>query len=296
MASTTKNWQNNQAPSCDADDLNGFKNETNNLIQGSGQTLNVGDNQQTHKAVATYVANGGFCIDSGSANTYVLEPLSGRQRVHELQDGMRFYCETSNANTGATTVNVHNTGVKAVVTRNGNALVGAEIENRFEIQFDLSNDRFFLLEEKEERQIMIVQETNASTGTFIGSGSGSRQRRLNTVSYNTISGASLNLTGNKIVLPAGKYKLTGFATCVSANLFMERIYNVTTGQYESEWIGSSTNAATMSTSHICGIKTLSAQNELQSWAYISDTGNSGNDATPAGVNNIYASYEIEKIG
>lgn len=279
-----------------ASEFNQIPSEQQNFIESSGQTLSGSDLNQTSKAVAIYSANGGFCIDSGSTNAYVLEPLSGRERIPALQDGMRFYCETSNANTGASTVNVHNTGVKNVVDIDGNSLVNGEILSRFEIQYDASEDEFILLNSSSERQIMIVQETNASTGTFIGSGSGSRQRRLNTVSYNTITGASLNLTGNKIVLPAGKYKLTGFATCVSANLFMERIYNVTTGQYESEWIGSSTNAATMSTSHICGVKTLTAQNELQSWAYISDTGNSGNDATPAGINNIYASYEIEKIG
>ena len=38
MASTTKTWTNNSAPACEDVDLNGFKDENNNLIEGSGQT------------------------------------------------------------------------------------------------------------------------------------------------------------------------------------------------------------------------------------------------------------------
>ncbi len=145
MASTTKTWINNSPPSCEDDDLNGFKAENNNLITGSGQSLSTGDNEQTHKAVANYSSDGDFYTDSGIANAYVLSVLSGKEGITVLRDGQRLRFRTSNASSGATTVNANGLGVVSIVDSAGVALttqISATSDNV--IVYDLSNGRFIL--------------------------------------------------------------------------------------------------------------------------------------------------------
>jgi len=105
MASSTKTWNNNQAPSCEDDDLNGFKLENNNLIEGTGQTLNTGDNQQSHKAVAAYAAMGQFFTGGGVADAYTANAPAPRINPESLIDGMIIRFIPVADNTGACTVN-----------------------------------------------------------------------------------------------------------------------------------------------------------------------------------------------
>lgn len=115
MSATIKIWSNGVAPTCEDDDLNGFKNENNNLIVGSGQGLSTADNQQTHKAVAHYVGVGDYYVDSGVANAYVLSTTGSQVAPPTYATGMRIRFVAGNANTGASTVNVAGLGVKALV-------------------------------------------------------------------------------------------------------------------------------------------------------------------------------------
>ena len=116
MSATTKIWVNGIAPTCEDDDLNGFKSENNNLIVGSGQSLLTTDNQQTHKAVAHYAGVGDFYVDSGVANAYVLSTTGSQVAPPTYATGMRirFVAGTVNG-TGASTVNVAGLGVKNLV-------------------------------------------------------------------------------------------------------------------------------------------------------------------------------------
>lgn len=115
MSATTKVWSNNNPPSCEDDDLNGFKNENNNLILGSGQALSTVDNQQTHKAVADYAASGAFYTDSGIADAYVLDVIGAHVAPPAYRDGMVVEFLAGNSNAGASTVNVAGLGVKNIV-------------------------------------------------------------------------------------------------------------------------------------------------------------------------------------
>jgi len=115
MSASTKTWLNNNPPSCEDDDLNGFSAENNNLIQGSGQALNTSDNQQTHKAVADYAASGAFYTDSGIADAYVLNPIGSHVSPPAYVDGMAVEFIAGNTNAGASTVNVAGLGVKNIV-------------------------------------------------------------------------------------------------------------------------------------------------------------------------------------
>lgn len=115
MAATNKTWLNNQPPACEDDDLNGFKNENNNLILGSGQSLDTGDLQQTHKAVADYAGSGAFYTDSGVADAYVLSPAGAHVAPPAYTDGMKTEFLATNTNAGASTVNVAGLGIKNIV-------------------------------------------------------------------------------------------------------------------------------------------------------------------------------------
>ena len=115
MSATIKVWANGIAPTCEDDDLNGFKSENNNLIVGSGQSLSTTDNEQTHKAVAHYAGVGDFYVDSGTANTYVLSTTGSQISPPTYASGMRIRFVAGNTNTGASTVNVAGLGVKDLI-------------------------------------------------------------------------------------------------------------------------------------------------------------------------------------
>ena len=121
MASTTKLFSNNNPPSCEDEDLNGFKNENNNLITGSGQSLSTADNQQTQKAVAAYAAGGDFYTDSGAADAYVLSPVGAKLAPEDYFEGMRVRFVPSNTNTGPSTINVATLGVLDIHLEGGTA-------------------------------------------------------------------------------------------------------------------------------------------------------------------------------
>jgi hypothetical protein len=131
MSGTVKTWVNNSAPQCAAEDLNGFKNENNNLISSVGMSLNTADNSQTGKAVAAYAANGDFYVDSGTANAYVLTPLNnggtGYYAPPTYSVGMRIRFFAANTNTNTSTVNPAGLGVKNIVLPDGTPLAGGEI-------------------------------------------------------------------------------------------------------------------------------------------------------------------------
>lgn len=127
MSATTETYINGSAPTVDAAAYNGFKLENNNFIEGSGQTLNTSDRQQTHKAAADFSANGDFYTGSGSADTYAANPVSPREGIHALQNGMQIRFVVPATNTGASTLNVNSLGVKDLKNWDGSALVGSEL-------------------------------------------------------------------------------------------------------------------------------------------------------------------------
>ena len=146
MAATTKIWVNNSPPSADDSDLNGFKLENNNLITSSGQSLNVGDRQQTSKGVANYVANSTFYTDSGAADTYVLTAIGSKQSITAYTDGSTFEFVAGNPNTGgASTVNVSALGVKNIKLSDGTDPAVGQIDGRTLLKFDSGNDRAELI-------------------------------------------------------------------------------------------------------------------------------------------------------
>jgi hypothetical protein len=136
MAATTKVFSNNNAPACEDADLNGYKDENNNLILASGQSLNTGDNQQTNKSVAHYAAVGQFMSGAGAADAYTIAAPAPRVAPPALKDGMRFRFQVAATNTGgAATLNPFGLGATDIKLKGGvlnppvnDMLIGEEAE------------------------------------------------------------------------------------------------------------------------------------------------------------------------
>lgn len=86
-----------------------------------------------------------YYVDSGSANTYVITPSPA---ISAYEEGQRFVFRATNANSGASTLNVNNLGAIAIETNDGSALVSGMIAvgGYYEVTYDANStpDRFVL--------------------------------------------------------------------------------------------------------------------------------------------------------
>lgn len=110
-----------------ATEWNQVPSELQNPIEQTGQTLTNADLNQLGKAIASYVANGNFYIDSGIADAYVLTSIGAKQSIFDYENGVAAEFIAGNTNAGASTVNIAAKGVKSIVNLAGGALVGGEI-------------------------------------------------------------------------------------------------------------------------------------------------------------------------
>ena len=135
-----------------APDFNAFKNENQNIVTGTYQTLDPEggpdtDTDQLGKGIALYSSASDFYSDSGAANAYVLARSTTLQPVESYRDGLRASFIAGNTNTGASTVNISSIGVKNITLPDGTALSGGEIVagKYVDIRYNLSNDRFHII-------------------------------------------------------------------------------------------------------------------------------------------------------
>jgi hypothetical protein len=91
--------------SLSASEWNQQPSELQNVITQRGIVLSGGDLDQLGKAIAGYVANGSFFVDSGVANLYLLATVNNIQAAPNYRDGDEISFFPANANTGASTVN-----------------------------------------------------------------------------------------------------------------------------------------------------------------------------------------------
>ena len=128
MAATQKNWIDNSPPQVNDVDLNGFKEENNNLIVSAGIGLSIADHTQTSKAIAEYSAHGDFYTDTGAANAYVLSAQGSKYPPVGYEDGMRVRFRPANTNTGSKTITVNVSGLGAKNIRKGLASAAFLVE------------------------------------------------------------------------------------------------------------------------------------------------------------------------
>lgn len=130
----------------EADECNSIASEEENLVTTAGQTLSASDNFQLSKAASIYAAAGDFYEDAGSANVYVLSPVSPRYAPPSYVDGMKARFKPGVTNTGASTVNVDAIGIKDIKNRDGSAVSSGEIGagDYVDVVFELSNNYFVI--------------------------------------------------------------------------------------------------------------------------------------------------------
>lgn len=145
---------------------------------------------------------------------------------------------------------------------------------------------------------MLVRDEKPA-GTPGGTGSvGQNIRTLNTVSSNTISGASLN--SNQVTLPAGTYRIKGKAIAGYSGSAQLNIYNVTTSTVIA--IGLSANTQSSSTSDIVEIEqtvetrvTFSSSTVIALRHYFENSVTNGFGAgCSSSLTQVYAQLEIIK--
>lgn len=122
--------------------------EIDNLISTSGQTPSTTNLEQISIGSARYSSAGQFYTDGGTANAYVLSPVSPFKSPVSATagegyfNGMIICFRAGNANTGASTVNVNGAGVKNLLKQDGTALSAGDISSDSDVKFRYNGTSF----------------------------------------------------------------------------------------------------------------------------------------------------------
>lgn len=100
----------------------------------------------------------GYAVDSGSANVYVITPSPA---LTAYTTGQVVTFQATNANTGASTINISGLGVKSIKKDGASALIGNEI---------LANQIIVLQYDGTNFQLLSALNTNVNVQTFNASG------------------------------------------------------------------------------------------------------------------------------
>jgi len=153
----------------EANDQNIKQQELVNSVESSGQTLDASgvftNNVQLARAMAIYGAGGAaYHIDTGVANSYVLNPVSAKEAVPAYYDGFTLDFIPSVTNTTASTANINGIGSVAITLSDSSALVGGEIQAGLmtKIMYKSSAARFFLIPTK----IILNIEEKTTSGNY----------------------------------------------------------------------------------------------------------------------------------
>jgi len=182
--------------------------DLDNFIISSGQTPSTSNLEQFGIGSARYSSGGQFFTDSGTANAYVLSPVSPFKSPvssgagEGYFNGMIIRFRAGNANSGASTVNVNGTGVKNLKKANGNDVVTGDILTTVDVVFRYDGTNFIKLE-----------GVNPATKTIYGvsyidnkvSVSNSTSSPNDTIDFG--AGTYITLSGNQIYLPAINKKI-----------------------------------------------------------------------------------------
>lgn len=102
---------------------------------------------------------GNYYVDSGAANAYVVT-ITARQSV-SLAAGLPVQFKASNANTGASTLNVSGTGSKNILRLNGTALGSGDIPANSIVHVVYDGTQYLLL------SVYAIQKITASLGADV---------------------------------------------------------------------------------------------------------------------------------
>jgi hypothetical protein len=144
----------------------------------------------TSQSAAT---TGASFIDAGIANAYAPNVIAGQTAPAALANRMRIFFTAAASNTGASTLNLNNLGVRPLVSEGGAALVGGEvIANRaVEAYYDGTGNQWVIIPSVVTAQPNTVNGNKIQDDTLNGS----------KVTTNTLNGTKI-LSAS---IPAGKY-------------------------------------------------------------------------------------------
>jgi len=126
--------------------------DVDNLTTTSGQTPSTTDLFQLSIASARYSSGGQFFTDSGTANTYVLSPVSPFKSpvdaTNTYFNGMTITFRAGNANSGASTVNINGAGLKNLKKEDGSTdLTAGDILTTKDSRFRYNGTSFVLVQD-----------------------------------------------------------------------------------------------------------------------------------------------------
>lgn len=128
MANKQTEFENNNS-SFPADDnwLNMVNTELKNVCIGTGQTIDASEDQNI-KGMAIIASQASlYCVDTGTANAYVLNPVSPLQAPPVIRTGMSIKFATGNANTGSSNINAYGFGNILAKNQDGTNLSAGDI-------------------------------------------------------------------------------------------------------------------------------------------------------------------------
>lgn len=106
--------------------------EETNFISSAGITPSSSDLNQLGKASANYAAAGAYYLDSGAANVYILNPVSGgglnMRGVTRYFTGALYRFIASHTNTGASTANINGLGLREIRLPNGANIAPGDLQ------------------------------------------------------------------------------------------------------------------------------------------------------------------------
>jgi len=182
--------------------------DVDNLVISSGQTPSTSNLEQLGIGSARYSSGGQFFTDSGTANAYVLTPVSPFKSPvssgagEGYFNGMIIIFRAGNANSGASTVNVNGAGVKNLKKTDGSNLASGDILTTVDVVFRYDGTDFIKLEgvnpAKKTSQGITYIENKVSISNNVASPN-------DTIDFG--AGTYITLSGNQIYLPAINKKI-----------------------------------------------------------------------------------------
>ena len=145
--------------------------DVDNLVINSGQTPSTSNLDQLSIASARYSSGGQFFTDSGTANAYVLSPVSPFKSPvssgagEGYFNGMTIIFRAGNANSGASTVNINNAGVKNLKKADGTTDLDPNDISALQDSIFRYNGTVFAQQNKFSYQLKTIQTFTAS-GTW----------------------------------------------------------------------------------------------------------------------------------
>lgn len=126
--------------------------DVDNLVISSGQTPSTSNLEQLGIGSARYSSGGQFFTDSGTANAYVLSPVSPFKSPVSSGAGEGYFTgmiisfRAGNANSGASTVNVNSAGVKNLKKADGTDVITGDILTTRDVSFRYDGTNFIKVE------------------------------------------------------------------------------------------------------------------------------------------------------